>query len=288
MLNVAICLSGHINTFHRKKVHEPILKIIKDLNADVYVCTSTMMSSPQKHKPTNAEKLGFKKIYIPPRPGRETPHHYGWGLQADPGSIATYVKQKLGSSLSEIKVIDQNIERINNDLPSCLWEYQRQSELLKLKECFNMIEEAECARGRKYDAVIRCRPDICLQNPKQSEVISRFLKNISKNKDNCIVNLGGWPCSKSHNLRSFFYGFCYGNRDSMKKLANIIEVEDIKIYEDQITAMGETLTTGSFLEAIVSHYIGNNNIKIGYECNKDKRSRKYTIVRSLPIPTKLF
>jgi hypothetical protein len=283
MLNTAICLVGHMNTFHRKKIHEPILKIIKNLNADVYVCTSTMMTSPQKSKPLDATKSGFKKVYIPPRRGCLTvPHHYGWGLQMDPILTRAYLKQKLGDTLKDIKIIDQNIEAINKSLPPYLWEYQKQAELLKLKECFNMIEEVESTNGVKYDAVIKCRLDVCLKNPRQFDVIVKSIRNIIEKKDKCIVNLGGWACPKSHNLRAFFYGFCYGDRGSMNKLANIIKVEDTQIYDDRVAALGSTVCEGAYLEPIVSHYLDINGIRIEYECTGAKRTRKYEIVRELP------
>ena len=278
-MKIAICLVGHMNTFHRKKVHGPILKMVEDLNADVYVCTSTMMTSPQKSMPLDATKRGFKRVYIPPRQGCLTvPHHYGWGLQIESNLVTTYLKQKLGDTLSGIKILDQDIETVNKNLPRYLWDYQKQAELLKLKECFSMIEETESAKGIKYDAVIKCRLDVCLQNSRQSDVINKFLEK----KDKCIVNLGGWPCPKSHNLRAFFYGCCYGDRDSMNKLANIIELEDVQVYANRIAKMGETVCKSAYIEPIISHYLKVNDIKIKYECNSDKRSRKYAIVRELP------
>ena len=292
-MKIAMCLVGHMNTFHRKRVHQPILKIIKNLNADVYVCTSTMMTSPQKLKHSEASKRGLKKVYIPQRQGCTTgaaamtrmrnPHHYGWGLQIKSNLVTTYLNQKLGDTLKGIEILDQNIETINKNLPPHLWEYQRQAELLKFKKCFNMIEVAEAAKGVKYDAIIKCRLDVCLQNSRQSDVINKFLENILEKKDKCVVNLGGWSCPKSYNLRAFFYGFCYGDRSSMSKLANVIEIEDVQTYANRIASLGATVCQGAYLEPIVSHYLGTNDIKIEYEVNsKEKRSRKYAIVRDLP------
>lgn len=286
-MKTAVCLVGHMNSFYDKEVHNPILKIIKDLDADVYVCTSTMLTSKiGRHQPGDwlAKGYDFKKVVIPMREGcGKGPQHYGWGINIEPNLVRTYLKEKLGDKLVDIKILDQDIKTIRKNLPDNLWQYQRQSELLKLKECFNMIEEHESRKGFKYDAVIKCRPDVHLHNSDQSGVCDRFLRSIVEKKDRCVVNLGGWQCPKSHNKKAFFYGFCYGDRDSMNKMADIIELKEVQVYTDIILGRGETLCRGAYLEPIVSHHLGANDIRIEYEVYGHKQDRKYRVRRVMPM-----
>jgi len=293
-VKIAVCLVGHANSFFLKKVHGPILKMVEDLNADVYVCTSTLLTGKggqisQQALADFKKKSKCKKLYIPPRKGCSIKgDHYGWGTNIDSSLLKAYLKEKIKFNLMGIKILDQDIKALNSTLPSHLWQYQRQAELLKLKECFNMIEEHEIVSKTKYDAVIKCRLDLCLINPDQSNIIVKFVEDVIEKKQKCIVNLGGWPCPRSHNDRAFFYGFFYGDRKSMKKVADIIKLEDVKAYTDLILSKEQPLCRGSYLEPIVSHHLAKNDIEIKYEVSASsrKKSRKYQIIRELPNPEK--
>jgi|10_taG_2_1085330.scaffolds.fasta_scaffold101488_1 hypothetical protein len=284
-MKVALCLSGHINNFYGAR--KQILDLVDGTNCDVFCYTSDMMScrlalcKGKLWKELKNKNKTIIKLVVPPKKeciSKGSKHaendFYGYGWNVDKFVLENFLKKTFGSSLKKCFVWEQYRKEINDNPLKFKWDHIRKNELYKIYECHKLMEKYEQENNFKYDVVIRSRLDLQLK-----KMISLPFPG-----DKYIATLGGWPCPLSSNKKYFVPGFCYGDRESMRIFAELIEVKDSKKYTDKVyaTSNGHGPCKGAYLEPIVSHYLADKDINIIYLTKGPKNNRPYKLIRGIP------
>jgi len=294
-VKIALCLAGHLNTFWRTKTQ--ILDLVNETNCDVFCYTSNMLSSPLRH--CKGEDWGIlteqnktvTSLFIPPqkecsatskwtRPSNNhsilrKKAHYGYGWNIEKSIIETFLSKTFDDNLKKYFVWEQDAKKINDNFPKTKWDHLRANELYKIFECHKLMEQYEKENNFKYDVIIRMRFDLGLKKKLYDETLinNEELKKTYGNQ--YIITVGGWDCPKSYKKIGFCHSFCYGHRDAIQSLVEIINIEDPKRYT-------EGCQPGAYLEPIMSHYLVHKKVGMVYLTNPhEHKHKKVRVVRGI-------
>ena len=200
-MKIAVLISGHMRNYssclENQYTHLFNLNAGKEKNnLDIFIYTS--YTDSLKHKKGNPKINSIRGLQV-----FEQNSDFEHKLRS---SYSSYLKE----IYIENEKIGEEKQYSYEDVEH--WHWHRNNQFRKLYECFKMMKNYSQNNNIKYDAIIRCRPDIVFQT--KPIVVRKHIKS-----DNEIFCFGGWDVPKtvmSHKL-AFFDGFSFGSYNSMKR-----------------------------------------------------------------------
>tara|TARA_Y100000361_G_scaffold139784_1_gene143140 strand:+ start:1707 stop:2465 length:759 start_codon:yes stop_codon:yes gene_type:complete len=205
-MNIAIMMCGHMRNYKKcyQNFIDSIIEPNKEHSIDLFITTSNV----------NSQRLQLSPYMSPSSKIKNDKKYYeGHGIiyNVDEANL----RKDICDTYKKLNVVDvhfvkENIE--DNDIDPMSWEWFRRGIFSKPYESLNRVKKIQETQNKKYDVIVRTRPDLILQ---------KKIK-INKPESDCLYTFGGWPKRGKYEDDIYIVDFfCYGAMKDMETYTNI-------------------------------------------------------------------